>query len=46
MRNAAVRLGSLAGVCINPIFGTEAKSLPPNSFSYGPFTPTFAVLYI
>ncbi|KIN05893.1 hypothetical protein OIDMADRAFT_176029 [Oidiodendron maius Zn] len=34
MRSAAVRLGSLAGVCINPILGTEAKTLPPNSFSF------------
>lgn len=39
MRNAAVNLGSLGGVCINPVFGTEAKSLPPNSFSWGTFIP-------
>jgi DUF917 family protein len=44
MRNAAVRLGSLAGVCINPILGTEAKSLPPNSFSYGRFASPFVPL--
>lgn len=37
MRDAAVKLGSLAGMCINPILGTEAKTLPPNSFSYGQF---------
>jgi DUF917 family protein len=44
MRNAAVRLGSLAGVCINPILGTEAKSLPPNSFSYGRFAASFVCI--
>lgn len=35
MRHASVRLGSLGGMCINPVYGVEAKTLPPNSFSHG-----------
>jgi DUF917 family protein len=35
MRNASVSLGSLAGMCTNPVYGIEAKTLPPNSFSHG-----------
>jgi len=35
MRQASVNLGSLGGVCTNPIYGIEAKTLPPNSFSHG-----------
>lgn len=35
MRNASVSLGSLAGMCTNPVYGSEAKTLPPNSFSHG-----------
>ena len=37
MRQASVNLGSLGGICINPIYGVEAKTLPPNSFSHGDF---------
>ncbi|KAH8595530.1 hypothetical protein B0O99DRAFT_652008 [Bisporella sp. PMI_857] len=34
MRHASVTLGSLGGVCVNPVSGVEAKTLPPNSFSH------------
>ncbi|KAI9736357.1 MAG: hypothetical protein M1834_001243 [Cirrosporium novae-zelandiae] len=34
MRSACTTFGSLAGMCINPLSGTEAKSLPPHSFSH------------
>jgi len=37
MRDAVTRLGSLAGMGINPISGVEAKTLPKNSFSHGTF---------
>ncbi|KAK2030244.1 hypothetical protein LX32DRAFT_559167 [Colletotrichum zoysiae] len=33
MRNACTDLGSLAGLCVNPLDGIEARSLPRNSFS-------------
>jgi DUF917 family protein len=39
MRHASVKLGSLGGICINPVYGVEAKTLPPNSFSHGTFAP-------
>jgi DUF917 family protein len=35
LRVASMDLGSLAGMCLNPIRGTEARTLPQNSFSYG-----------
>lgn len=35
MRDACTDLGSLAGVCINPLNGSEARSLPRNSYSLG-----------
>lgn len=41
MRKASVELGSLSGFCTNPVFGIEAKTLPPNSFSHGRVTPGF-----
>ncbi|KAG9247228.1 hypothetical protein BJ878DRAFT_532714 [Calycina marina] len=34
MRQASVNLGSLSGMCGNPIYGTEAKTFPANSFSH------------
>ncbi|KAK3935212.1 hypothetical protein QBC46DRAFT_423423 [Diplogelasinospora grovesii] len=34
LRAACTDLGSLVGICINPIRGSEARTLPPNSFSY------------
>ncbi|KAK3934039.1 hypothetical protein QBC46DRAFT_359298, partial [Diplogelasinospora grovesii] len=34
LRAACTDLGSLAGICTNPISGSEARTLPPNSFSY------------
>ncbi|KAH7305301.1 hypothetical protein B0I35DRAFT_114868 [Stachybotrys elegans] len=33
MRDACTDLGSLAGLCVNPLDGIEARSLPRNSFS-------------
>jgi DUF917 family protein len=35
MRVACTELGSLAGICVNPLNGIEARSLPRNSFSLG-----------
>jgi DUF917 family protein len=35
MRNACTEFGSLSGMCISPIDGIEAKTLPRNSFSHG-----------
>lgn len=35
MRDACTELGSLAGICVNPLKGVEARSLPRNSFSLG-----------
>ncbi|KAN0115026.1 hypothetical protein V8E51_004570 [Hyaloscypha variabilis] len=34
MRDACTDFGSLSGMCINPIHGVEAKTLPHNSFSH------------
>ncbi|KAF2178037.1 hypothetical protein K469DRAFT_600897 [Zopfia rhizophila CBS 207.26] len=34
LREACTDLGSLSGVCVNPIYGTEARTLPKNSFSH------------
>ncbi|KAH7360490.1 hypothetical protein BKA65DRAFT_493249 [Rhexocercosporidium sp. MPI-PUGE-AT-0058] len=34
MRNACTDLGSLSGMCVNPVHGIEAKTLPKNSFSH------------
>lgn len=34
MRNACEALGNLSGMCVNPVYGKEAKTLPANSFSY------------
>lgn len=34
MREACTNLGSLAGLCYNPIWGNEAKTLPKNTFSW------------
>ncbi|KAL3420969.1 hydantoinase [Phlyctema vagabunda] len=34
MRDACTDQGSLAGMCVNPMTGAEAKALPQNSFSY------------
>ncbi|ORY06158.1 hypothetical protein BCR34DRAFT_490386 [Clohesyomyces aquaticus] len=34
MRDACTKLGSLAGLCVNPIRGTDARTLPKNSFSW------------
>ncbi|KAE9379113.1 hypothetical protein N431DRAFT_499770 [Stipitochalara longipes BDJ] len=34
MRDACTDFGSLSGMCINPIHGVEAKTLPRNSFSH------------
>ncbi|TAQ83538.1 hypothetical protein B7494_g8138 [Chlorociboria aeruginascens] len=35
MRTACTKLGNLAGMCVNPILGPEAKTLPRNSMSHG-----------
>ena len=35
MRLACTNQGSLSGMCISPVSGTEAKTLPRNSFSHG-----------
>jgi DUF917 family protein len=35
MRDACTEFGSLSGMCISPVQGTEAKTLPHNSFSHG-----------
>jgi len=35
MRSASTGLGSLCGMCTNPVYGVEAKTLPKNSFSHG-----------
>lgn len=37
MRNACTKLGSLSGMCVSPLTGTEAKELPKNSYSHGTF---------
>ena len=37
MRDACQDLGSLSGMCVNPVYGKEAKTLPANSFSHGVF---------
>ena len=34
MRDMSTDLGSLCGMCINPVSGLEAKTLPKNSFSH------------
>ncbi|PVH95133.1 DUF917-domain-containing protein [Periconia macrospinosa] len=34
MRDACTALGSLAGLCVNPMLGLEAKTLPQNTFSW------------
>ncbi|RDW87443.1 hypothetical protein BP5796_03137 [Coleophoma crateriformis] len=34
MREACTRQGSLAGMCVSPMSGAEAKMLPQNSYSY------------
>ncbi|TVY68923.1 putative D-/L-hydantoinase subunit A, partial [Lachnellula suecica] len=34
MRGACCNLGSLTGMCTNPIYGVEARTLPQNSFSH------------
>jgi DUF917 family protein len=34
MRKACERLGNLSGMCVNPVFGKEARTLPANSFSH------------
>ncbi|KAK5047642.1 hypothetical protein LTR84_006307 [Exophiala bonariae] len=33
MRDACTDLGSLAGICLNPLNGSEARTLPRNSYS-------------
>jgi len=35
MREACTDLGSLSGMCVNPVHGVEARALPKNSFSHG-----------
>ena len=35
MRDACTDLGSLAGICVNPLYGSEARCLPRNSYSLG-----------
>lgn len=35
MRDACTALGSLSGMCVNPVYGIEARTLPRNSFSHG-----------
>jgi hypothetical protein len=42
MRDACTELGSLAGICVNPLYGSEARRLPQNSYSLG--TSKFALL--
>lgn len=37
MRDACTDLGSLAGICVKPLDGIEARSLPRNSFSLGEY---------
>lgn len=37
MRDASTDLGSLCGMCVNPVYGVEAKILPKNSFSHGQY---------
>ncbi|KAL2074474.1 hypothetical protein VTL71DRAFT_8252 [Oculimacula yallundae] len=34
MRDACTELGSLSGMCVNPVYGVEARTLPKNSFSH------------
>ncbi|PBP19633.1 hypothetical protein BUE80_DR009663 [Diplocarpon rosae] len=34
MREACTGLGSLSGMCVNPVHGIEARTLPKNSFSH------------
>merc|ERR1719262_293553 len=34
MREACTDLGSLSGMCVNPVHGVEARALPKNSFSH------------
>lgn len=34
MRDACTALGSLSGLCVSPMRGLEAKSLPQNTFSW------------
>ncbi|KAK0113030.1 hypothetical protein ONS95_014739 [Cadophora gregata] len=34
MRDACTDLGSLSGMCVNPVHGVEARTLPKNSFSH------------
>ncbi|KAJ5042715.1 uncharacterized protein L3040_004112 [Drepanopeziza brunnea f. sp. 'multigermtubi'] len=34
MRDACTGLGSLSGMCVNPVHGIEARTLPRNSFSH------------
>lgn len=34
MRKACEKLGNLSGMCINPVYGKEARTLPANSFSH------------
>jgi len=34
MREACQLLGSLSGMCVNPVSGKEARTLPANSFSH------------
>ena len=34
MRKACERLGNLSGMCVNPVYGKEARTLPANSFSH------------
>jgi DUF917 family protein len=46
MRDACTEFGSLSGMCINPVHGIEAKTLPRNSFSHGrPPLPLFLLLH-
>ncbi|KPI41319.1 Hydantoin utilization protein A [Cyphellophora attinorum] len=33
MRDACTELGSLSGICVNPLYGHEARGLPQNSYS-------------
>lgn len=35
MREACTSQHSLCGMCISPVYGIEAKTLPRNSFSHG-----------
>jgi hypothetical protein len=35
MRDACTDLGSLSGICVNPVYGHEARGLPQNSYSLG-----------